>query len=119
MRLIISLLITLLFVFTACKNEVEKPQALIPREQMKEILKEMYVHKNLVQLSYANRLAYNQEEVTSGILKKHHISIQDFEASYQYYTVNHASFDELLKEIKGELSQSKYAPKQDSLVPAK
>ncbi|MGI9525817.1 MAG: DUF4296 domain-containing protein [Weeksellaceae bacterium] len=111
------IIILLLCVAFSCKKELEKPDNLIPREQMKEVVKEMYLYRNLREVTMSNgEEPFDRQDMNARILKRYDISLEEFESSYKYYVIDNAAYDDFLKEIKDEISQSEYVEKEDTLL---
>ncbi|MXV37622.1 DUF4296 domain-containing protein [Flavobacteriaceae bacterium Ap0902] len=105
MRFLKVILLSIILVLTSCNEEVEKPDSLIPKEEMKAILKDIYIYRNLNEVSLAKEDKINLDDVNLAVLKKHDQTFASFIESYKYYVIAHASFDEMLVEIKDEISQ--------------
>ncbi len=94
----------LLFTFLACNKEMEKPRDLIPRETMVSILKDVYVFKQVKNYRVSKDIPA-EEEANIEVLRKHHVSLDQFQRSYQYYIIDNAAYDVLLDEVKSELQE--------------
>lgn len=92
------------FTFLACNKEMEKPEDLIPRETMVSILKDVYVFKQVKNYRVSKDLPA-EEEANIEVLRKHNVSLDQFQRSYQYYIVDNAAYDVLLDEVKKELEE--------------
>lgn len=90
------------FTFLACNKEMEKPEDLIPRETMVSILKDVYVFKQVKNYRVSKDLPA-EEEANIEVLRKHDVSLDQFQRSYQYYIIDNAAYDVLLDEVKKEL----------------
>ena len=90
------------FTFLACNKEMEKPEDLIPREIMVSILKDVYVFKQVKNYRVSKDLPA-EEEANIEVLRKHDVSLDQFQRSYQYYIIDNAAYDVLLDEVKKEL----------------
>ncbi|MDO5656218.1 MAG: DUF4296 domain-containing protein [Flavobacteriaceae bacterium] len=98
-------LIGLIFVFSmvlACNHELNKPADLIPEKQMKEIIKEIYLYKQVRNYNLANDLPA-AAKTNLAILNRHGVSLDQFKSSYQYYVIDHAAYDKFLEEIQLEI----------------
>lgn len=92
------------FTFLACNKEMEKPNDLISRETMVSILKDVYVFKQVKNYRVSKDLPA-EEEANIEVLRKHNVSLDQFQRSYQYYIIDNAAYDVLLDEVKKELEE--------------
>lgn len=81
---------------------MEKPKDLIPENQMKQILKEVYVYRQ-VKNFYVKKGMPQNAEINLKILEKYNVGLEQFQTSYKYYLIDNAAYDEMLQEIKEEL----------------
>lgn len=97
--------ITFFSLFLSCNQEIDKPDNLLGKAQMKGILQDIYLYKQIpkTKLLKDKKVTYN--EINLSILKKHKVSLEQFQASLQYYVINDAAYDEILTEIKEDFER--------------
>lgn len=86
----------------SCNKEIEKPKDLIPRKEMKSILKEIYLFKQVKNYRIEKDLP-DFPKANLAILSEHNVTLEQFQNSYKYYIIDNAAYDKLLEEIKKEM----------------
>lgn len=79
-----AILISFLFLFFSCNHLIEKPENLLSKDEMSEILMDIAISEQ----SSSFKSDINMEVETRYILKKHNVSATVFKESYKYYTLN-------------------------------
>ncbi|WP_282630924.1 DUF4296 domain-containing protein [Empedobacter sedimenti] len=106
MRTLFFTFILLIGTIISCTpKNYEKPDNLIGRSDMIEVLSDLYISQQGIQMYPVQ----NEDQTlslakdASDILKKHQIKYSDFEKSYQYYLMQPESFKEMLDDVKSKL----------------
>lgn len=81
-------LASLVFVAQACGNKSERPSNLVPEETMQSVMLELYLFEGAASVKQmpigdSTKVAYYNL-----ILKKHHISLADFDSTMAWYSKN-------------------------------
>lgn len=92
------LLFLLACTMISCNKEIEKPEDLIPEPEMKSLLEDIYIHRQIKNIDV--RKVESPAEMDLAILEKHNIDLERFKSSYKYYLIDGASYDKMLNEIK-------------------
>lgn len=108
MKQYLTLTITLLLLFCCgCKSKkqvLDKPEGLINRSTLTEILAEAYVIESTVHLSADS---INKRDLTQQFYKelfeRHHITKKQFESSLDYYIANETTAEKLLTEVSKKI----------------
>ncbi len=79
----ICVLFILMLSLFSCQQLTEKPESLISKDQMSEIIADLALNEQA--LTFSNEASI--EAGTRFIFQKHQVSSADFAASYKYYTV--------------------------------
>ncbi|QCX53019.1 DUF4296 domain-containing protein [Elizabethkingia sp. JS20170427COW] len=98
---------------TAC-SQIEKPDHLISKDEMAEIIMESTLYDNSSYLNPSN----NMETTSKLILEKHKVTGKQFADSYKYYLVN-KDIDKILDKAKEKLVEldpkaQEYIDKKDN-----
>ena len=121
MKKFLIILISLSLV--GCKSEEEEYQAVMPEEQMVQIMKDFMLleatfNTRLIRMSDKDE---RMESYSEEILEKHGVSKEDFDASYEYYVYHPVEFESMMQLVFEELNKmeteaAKYRkrPLQDS-----
>lgn len=104
MKKIIILLMGLMLL--SCNKEVSKPKNLMSKEKFREVVKDVYLYKQLGSI-YPNRQVEELVEINNAILYKHGVSVDEFESSFKYYVIDGASYGSFLEDIKKEIINEK------------
>lgn len=89
------LLFLLLMLVFSCKDYIEKPDRLIEKSKMSEVIADFSMNNQLGMTTPGK----DMEMGTRFLLKKHEITGEDFTESYKYYTVT-KDLDGILEEAK-------------------
>ncbi|MAX79296.1 MAG: hypothetical protein CL843_03865 [Crocinitomicaceae bacterium] len=105
---IIAVFTVLLFSSCGGGDERPKPENLIQKEQMIDILKEMEV----VEARYQRRMFEPKSQLKelalehyTGIFKKHGVTLENFRTSYKYYEEDPELLTEIFEEVIVELTK--------------
>ena len=116
----ILLIILSVFVLNSCTHRGVKPDNLLSKEKMRDVLIEIGLSKAIPQDkidSVLRNMPYKDNQRLATILKSKNVSIKDFKESHQYYTENPDDYKEILKMIDDSLGKElKKLKKQDSLA---
>lgn len=98
----------LLFVLLACQNESkpQKPDNLIPRDKMEEIIYDMYVLNSAKGIN-KKILERNNVVPETYILSRHDIDSVQFAESNDYYTFDSEEYKKMIESIKARLQKEK------------
>lgn len=114
-----SLILVCLLSLNSCDSNIKLPKApskLIPRDSMVMVMKDMIVLESYVQERYQNINSYYKVMTLSGkeCLKKHHISTNRYETSFNHYmtrkTVMIGIYNEILDSLTKEVTSTTLAP---------
>ncbi|MCK4562944.1 MAG: DUF4296 domain-containing protein [Flavobacteriaceae bacterium] len=104
--------------FTACENKVnyEKPENLIPKSQMIDLLYDMHIANSTQGVKEAN--SERNKNYMSLIYEKHKIDSTRFAVSNTYYTSNISEYEDIFEEVEIRLKVllDKYEKERDSIV---
>ncbi|MGV3630382.1 MAG: DUF4296 domain-containing protein [Bacteroidota bacterium] len=112
MRLILCL--SFLFAFLSCElqlQEIPAPDDLLPEQKMVSILEELMLTEQYVQMKFPQPEQFQEVAKYSGdaILKKHHVSFKQFDASMDYYASHQdemkAIYNQVLENINKKLNK--------------
>lgn len=114
MRFLLSILV-LLLLLSSCQdiNEVDKPDNLISKEKMADILVELSL---LQGAKSSNRMAFEQTGIhpRSYVWERFDIDSVQFVESSNYYSANYREYEEIYKRVQARLEQLKI--KYDSIT---
>lgn len=81
---------------------VKKPKNLIPKDKMVQVLTDVYIAKSAKNVNNI----YKERNINylSFIYKNHQIDSATFENSLKYYTINVSEHEEILKQVKENLT---------------
>ncbi|WP_111682341.1 DUF4296 domain-containing protein [Winogradskyella tangerina] len=98
----------LLFALLACQNESkpQKPDNLIPRDKMEEIIYDMYVLNSAKGIN-KKILERNNVIPETYILSRHDIDSLQFAESNDYYTFDSEEYKKMIESIKARLQKEK------------
>lgn len=101
-------LLLILALLTACKKEtVEKPENLIPKDKMKDILYDLSLLQAIRGVNQAV-LDSNQIDPTTYIYKKYKVDSLQFAKSDQYYAIeNVKNYKKMYEEINDRVKKEK------------
>ena len=110
----ISLVFVLLFVFGCGNGAVEKPDNLIEKEVMVDILYDLA----LIQSAESNNpsvFSQNEIKVNEMIYKKYNIDSASFAQSNRYYASDPHNYQKLFKKVSERIAEKKEALNEQSL----
>lgn len=110
----ISVLFVLVLVFGCGNGAVEKPENLIEKEVMVDILYELA----LIQSAESNNpivFSQNEIKVNEMIYKKYNIDSASFAQSNRYYASDPHNYQKLFKKVSEKIAAQKEALNQQSL----
>lgn len=100
-----------LFLFTSallsCNNaKVSIPDTIATKEEMAAIMLDMHLAEASMNLSLnPQSINLHQNSISVDILKKHHITKEKFDASFQFYTEHPDVLNEVYKIVLDDLSK--------------
>lgn len=86
----------ILFSLFSCEKIVDKPQNLIEKHEMAEIIADFAIYDQ----TYTVKPDANMELVSRFVLKKHKIDAKTYRDSYKYYISNPEEMDDIFAEAK-------------------
>lgn len=110
-----KIILLLSFILFSCNKEVSKPKNLMSKERFKDVVKDIYLYKQLGAIK-PNRDVEEMVEINNAIMHKHGVSVDEFESSFKYYVIDGASYGYFLEEVKKEIVDKKnevYKSKDD------
>lgn len=112
--------ISIILTLTACNQEIEKPKDLIPRKQMVQILKDIYVFRQMQNYRIGNDLP-DTPHANLEILNQNNVTLEQFQSSFKFYVIDNAAYDNLLdeviKELESELPEEMIIKPENVLLP--
>ncbi|OFZ21873.1 MAG: hypothetical protein A3D92_23055 [Bacteroidetes bacterium RIFCSPHIGHO2_02_FULL_44_7] len=105
-----SLAITLFLLLVGCQNGVQgiaEPDDLIQREEMVDLLTELVKLEGAIEDRWPGVNRYHKSMILSGdsLLKAHHVSQEQFDASMDYYGSRQDVMKDLYSEVLERLGQ--------------
>lgn len=102
--------IGILLILQSCNSELhglKKPDNLIPKEQMIDVMTEMMILEGHIQTTYSTVNRYYKVMTASGrnYLKMKHISEKQYEDSFRYYSSEQKEYKEILDKIMENLQK--------------
>jgi hypothetical protein len=102
--------ILLLVVLQSCNSELhglEKPDNLIPKDQMVELMTDMLILEGHIQTTYSTVNRYYKVMTASGrhYLKSKHVTEKQYEDSFVYYTSTHEDYKQMLDKVMENLQK--------------
>lgn len=102
--------IVFLVVLQSCNSELhglEKPDNLIPKEQMVELMTDMLILEGHIQTTYSTVNRYYKVMTASGryYLKSKHVTEKQYEESFIYYTSTHEDYKQMLDKVMENLQK--------------
>ncbi len=95
--------VILFFTVNSCKKSLEKkPDNLVPKEQMIQILADIHRlegHVNNMNIQNTDTLSFIYRKMEADIFKKHKIDTAAYFKSYKYYLVDPEEFSALYSEV--------------------
>lgn len=130
-----SKIIVLLLILAGCQNVKypEKPENLLSKEKMVQMLADAYIGNSSRSKSYNNRiLRTNGVHLDSILYKKHQVDSLTFVKSNAYYASNLVIYTEIMTEVEKllltkkvsvdsilKLQKKRSSPKIDTILPLK
>ena len=109
MKKYIACILTILFVVVSCKEEaVPKPDNLLEKEKMAEILYDITLI-NAVKGVNKKKLEESLMHLDSYIYKKHETDSLQFIVSNNYYAANPMQYNEIYKMVQAKLTKERKA----------
>ncbi|ADX67978.1 MULTISPECIES: DUF4296 domain-containing protein [Weeksella] len=97
-------IVLLSFVFLACEEaNIPKPNNLVSKKEMTSLMSDLYLHQTMMQNAYENQDIKSYAQNALAVLKNHNITLEAFEASYEYYNSNPTLYKAILKNAKDQL----------------
>lgn len=102
--------IALLVVLQSCNSELhglKKPDNLIPKDQMIELMTDMLILEGHIQTTYSTVNRYYKVMTASGrhYLKSKHVTEKQYEDSFIYYTSTHKDYKQMLDKVMENLQK--------------
>ena len=102
--------IFILLVLQSCGGELrglKKPENLIPKEKMIDLMTDMLVLEGHIQTTYSTVNRYYKVMTASGrhYLKSKHVSEKQYEESFIYYTSTHEDYKQMLDKVMENLQK--------------
>ena len=102
--------IVILVLLQSCNSELKglkKPDNLIPKEQMIDIMTNMLILEGHIQKTYSTVNRYYKVMTASGryYLKTKHVSQEQYESSLAYYSCNNDEYREMMEQIMENLQK--------------
>jgi hypothetical protein len=99
-----------LLVLQSCNSELrglKKPDNLIPKEQMVDIMTDMLILEGHIQKTYSTVNRYYKVMSASGrnYLKSRHVSQEQYERSLAYYSCNNDEYRGMMEEVMENLQK--------------
>ncbi len=114
-KMIFGVFVLLLLSFVACQNvkKTEKPDNLIPKEMMVDILTDCYINNAARSISYV-KLKDSKIKLDSMIYLKYQIDSVQFTQSNDYYSLQFNTYVDMLTQVEKRLEKIKV--RTDSIV---
>lgn len=102
--------IVLLVVLQSCNSELhglKKPDNLIPKDQMIELMTDMLILEGHIQTTYSTVNRYYKVMTASGkhYLKSKNVTEKQYEESFIYYTSTHEDYKQMLDKVMENLQK--------------
>lgn len=102
--------ILILVLLQSCTSELKgmkKPENLIPKDQMIEVMTEMLILEGHVQTTYSTVNRYYKVMTASGkyYLKSKHITQKQYEDSFKYYSCSYEEYKPMLDKVMENLQK--------------
>ncbi len=102
--------IFILLILQSCNSEMhglDKPDDLIPKDQMIALMTDMLILEGHIQTTYSTVNRYYKVMSASGryYLKTKHISEKQYESSFVYYTSKHEEYKVMLDKVMENLQK--------------
>jgi len=102
--------ILILVVLQSCNSELkgmEKPENLIPKDQMIEVMTEMLILEGHIHTTYSTVNRYYKVMTASGkyYLKSKHITQKQYEDSFKYYSCSYKEYQVMMDKVMENLQK--------------
>lgn len=102
--------IAFLIVLQSCNSELhglKKPDNLIPKDQMIDLMTDMLILEGHIQTTYSTVNRYYKVMTASGryYLKSKHVTEKQYEESFVYYTSTHEDYKQMLDKVMENLQK--------------
>lgn len=116
MKNIIYIVVFVLILSCESRTKFEKPENLIPKAQMVDLLTDMHLASGT--LGIKNKNSKKKENYMALVYEKYKIDSTQFAASNTYYTSNVDEYEEIFEEVEKRLSKLKdeHQTKLDSII---
>ena len=102
-----ALLIVLVLISVACnKDKIDKPENLIPRDKMVDVLTDLAVYTAAEGVNKTKLREYGIKS-DSIVFVKHNIDSVQFKESNKYYSYNVANYQKMFDEVRARLKAKK------------
>jgi len=101
-NLIYSLLI-LLGIVSCTKPYIDKPDDLLSKSEMVDILADIYMGTQMVNATPSTNSILKLAQSSMAVFNQHQVSYEVFEESYKYYYMDPSAYQKILDEVKEEL----------------
>ncbi|WP_103327823.1 DUF4296 domain-containing protein [Bacteroidetes bacterium endosymbiont of Geopemphigus sp.] len=92
-----------ILVLFSCKKET--PSKILARDQMKEVLVDLFICKEVALLSKAENSSREDQLIEEEVFKKHHTNKEQFEKSHKYYLKNNESYLDILIKAQNRVKE--------------
>jgi hypothetical protein len=104
---VVVLIFLVLVGFYSCSFE-QKPQVILPKEKMTQLMSEVFVVEMYYQKKYAAPLVYHGalDSALDKTFQKHHVTSADYNRSFDFYSQDYEVFKEMNLEIIQRYNES-------------
>lgn len=95
--------ISFILVVFSCKKET--PSKVLPKDQMKEVLVDLFIRKEVAFLSKDENSSREDRFIEEEVFKKHHITKEQFEKSHEYYLKNNEVYLDILVKAQNHVKE--------------
>ncbi|MDR0971176.1 MAG: DUF4296 domain-containing protein [Bacteroidales bacterium] len=102
----ITLLITLIIFFSSCKKHKEENKGIIPQKEFVEVLTELKKAEGLAIFKRDSTIKQRNirlREYSREILKKHNITLKDYQKSMKYYSEDEEKLNEIIEQVSNKI----------------
>lgn len=100
MKKILPIVLVSFFLLACEEANIPKPKNLVSKKEMTSLMSDLYLHQTMMQNGYENQDLKSYAQNGLAVLKKHQVSLEDFEASYEYYNSDPTIYKGILKDAK-------------------
>ena len=107
MKRIIFLAIIILFGSCSDKGAVDRPENLVPKDKMVEIIKDLTKLEAHIKINYPSVAQFHKVMIKSGdsLFSSHKVTAEDFDESMDYYGMNQQEMKDIYSEALDKLNQ--------------